>query len=248
VLGIELVHALLDRHWATVHPQLDASDGNDPTMRLNALAPLSASVDLLADLRATALTSTRGGPTVRDVELGLGLAEAANNESVPTESGILEALGQALQREPELAQRLQRGRAAAEGVASVLDMNIGSANAPDLEPLARLFRGLEGACKRLTSTGGTGEPAAGESSESTPSGRASGASVPGSVSTREDVIRTIDKLCDWIERNEPSNPAPLLLRRAQRLMSKSFVDIVRDLVPDGLDQIEKLAGVNLRPD
>jgi hypothetical protein len=25
-------------------------------------------------------------------------------------------------------------------------------------------------------------------------------------------------------------------------MSKSFIDIVRDLIPDGVDQVEKLAG------
>ena len=70
------------------------------------------------------------------------------------------------------------------------------------------------------------------------------APVSGAIATRDDVVRTLDKLCEWFERNEPSNPAPLLLRRAQRLMSKSFIDIVRDLAPDGLTQIERLAGVD----
>jgi type VI secretion system protein ImpA len=37
-----------------------------------------------------------------------------------------------------------------------------------------------------------------------------------------------------------------MLRRAQRLMTMSFVDIVKDMVPDGLEQIERLAGVDLR--
>ena len=48
-------------------------------------------------------------------------------------------------------------------------------------------------------------------------------------------------------RGHPSaltNPAPLLIRRSQRLMSKNFIDIIRDLVPDGLNQIEKLAGTS----
>jgi type VI secretion system protein ImpA len=52
-------------------------------------------------------------------------------------------------------------------------------------------------------------------------------------------------VCEWLERNEPSNPAPLLIRRSQRLMTKSFIDIIRDLVPDGLSQVEKLAGTDL---
>ena len=69
-----------------------------------------------------------------------------------------------------------------------------------------------------------------------------GVAAPGSIRTREDVVRTLDRVCDWIEKNEPTNPAPLLIRRAQRLMSKSFLDIIRDLAPDGLSQIENLAG------
>ena len=46
-----------------------------------------------------------------------------------------------------------------------------------------------------------------------------------------------------IEHNRRSLSAPLLIRRAQRLMSKNFVEIIRDLMPDGLGQVEKLAGI-----
>ena len=34
----------------------------------------------------------------------------------------------------------------------------------------------------------------------------------------------------------------LLIQRAMRLMKKNFLEIIKDLVPDGLGQIEKLAG------
>jgi len=56
------------------------------------------------------------------------------------------------------------------------------------------------------------------------------------------VIRALERACEWIERNEPTNPAPLLIRRSQRLMTKNFIDIIRDLAPESLTQIEKLAG------
>ena len=39
--GIALVAGLLERHWQHVYPQLDVDDSGDPTMRLNALAPLA---------------------------------------------------------------------------------------------------------------------------------------------------------------------------------------------------------------
>jgi type VI secretion system protein ImpA len=55
----------------------------------------------------------------------------------------------------------------------------------------------------------------------------------------------LELVCLYIERHEPSHPAPLLIRRAQRLMTKTFVEIVRDLMPDGLKQIETVAGVSM---
>jgi type VI secretion system protein ImpA len=35
----------------------------------------------------------------------------------------------------------------------------------------------------------------------------------------------------------------LLIRRAQRLMNKSFVEIMQDLAPDSLEQIRHIAGL-----
>lgn len=248
VAGLELVQGLLDRLWATVHPQLDASDNNDPTMRLSALAPLTSPAGLLADLRAAGITGARGGPTVRDLELGLGLAEPAEGEPQPTEAGILEGLRQCIEREPEVASRFERASAAGQRIASVLDEQLGSANAPDMEPLLRLLRGLQKAAVRVAGGGQADDESAADSGPAEGQQPMAGRSVAaaGSIASREDVVRQIDRLCEWIERNEPSNPAPLMLRRAQRLMTMSFVDIVKDMVPDGLEQIERLAGVDLR--
>ena len=50
--GLSLVAQLLDTQWLAVHPRLDDSDGGDPTMRLNALAPLCSHDGGLGDLRA----------------------------------------------------------------------------------------------------------------------------------------------------------------------------------------------------
>jgi type VI secretion system protein ImpA len=52
----------------------------------------------------------------------------------------------------------------------------------------------------------------------------------------------LDKLCDYFDRNEPSSPVPILLRRAKRLINKSFMDIVRDMASNGVSQVELLRG------
>lgn len=54
----------------------------------------------------------------------------------------------------------------------------------------------------------------------------------------------LEKVCDYLERNEPTNPAPLLIRRAKRLMTKNFVEILKDLAPDSVAQVEKIAGLD----
>ncbi len=66
--------------------------------------------------------------------------------------------------------------------------------------------------------------------------------VPGEINSRDDAIRVLDKVCDYFLRHEPSSPVPLLLRRARRLVSKNFMEIMRDMAPEGLPQVEKIRG------
>jgi type VI secretion system protein ImpA len=227
--GLQLVHRMLSGLWDSVHPQLDATDNNDPTMRMNALAPLVSPEAALADLRAATFTNDRGGLSLRALELGLGKAEPGTDESVPSETGVRQGLAAALQQQPALAEIIAAGVQAARDTAKLLDDKVGTA-APEFKPLLRLVQCLDEAVKAETG----GAPVAGKP--------AAAVSAPGSIVTREDAIRMLDRVCDWIQRNEPGHPSPLLIRRAQRLMSKNFIEIIRDLAPDGLNQIERLAG------
>jgi type VI secretion system protein ImpA len=233
---LRLVHGLLDGFWDSVHPQLDASDDNDPTMRLNALAPLVSPEAALADLRAASIAPVRGSLSVRDLELGLGLGMAAAGEAVPTEAGVLQALQDLLAKHPQVADVAASARRSADAVAALLVERVGHDRAPDLGPLAGLLKALVGAIARAQ---GVEESAAGVEGSAPAAG---GAAAAGSIRTRADAVRELERVCDWLERNEPSNPAPLLIRRAQRLMNKNFLEIVRDLAPEGVTQIELIAG------
>jgi type VI secretion system protein ImpA len=66
--------------------------------------------------------------------------------------------------------------------------------------------------------------------------------VDGEIRSRDDVIRVLDRICEYYERHEPSSPLPMLLRRAKRLATMSFLDILRELAPDGVAQAEALGG------
>lgn len=242
VRGLQLVHALVERHWDHLHPQLDAGDNNDPTARVNALMPLLHAGAGLADLRAASLTGQRGALTVRDLELALGRADPDPGEAVPSEEGVLEGVAAALAESPEIAPLMQAGPAAVDALAASLDTRLASGQLLDFAPLKLLLQCVAEAGRRAA--GGAAADGAGGAAPGVIATTSASAGAVGAIASREDAIRALERACEWIERNEPSNPAPLLIRRSQRLMRKNFIDIVRDLLPDGLDQIEKLAGTD----
>jgi type VI secretion system protein ImpA len=129
------------------------------------------------------------------------------------------------------------GVQAAQAIAATLDQRLGASRSPDLVPLLKLMQCVAEAGQRTQAAALVGADVPAGAAAFAGSGVASDG-----LQTRDDAIRLLQRVSDWIERNEPSNPAPLLIQRAQRLMKKSFVDIIRDLVPEGLGQIEKLAG------
>jgi type VI secretion system protein ImpA len=238
--GLQLVRALLERQWDTVHPQLDAEDNNDPTMRMNALTPLAARGEAPADFRAAGLTASRGSLTLRDLELGLGKDEAHGSEVRPTEAGVMQGLGDLVKARPEAAEALRAAHEAAKGISTTIESRAGSA-APNLAGLIRLFTVGVDALARLSPTdGGAGDtPAPRADPGAVPPARAAS---PGAIQSRSDAVRELERLCEWFERNEPGHPAPLLMRRAQRLMSMTFLQIMQDMAPGAIDQVQTIAG------
>jgi type VI secretion system protein ImpA len=232
--GLQLLHGLIERHWEQVHPLLDANDNNDPTARLTALAPLTHDAGL-ADLRAAGLTPVRGSITVRDLELAFGNAEARPGEPVPTPEGAMPAVAAAQAQVADLAAGMLQASELVLAIEKSLDARLGAAHSPDLAPLRKLLDGVANAGRAAQGAAEVAaiDPAAPNAAVAKPAG---------AIQSREDAIRALQRVCDWLERNEPSHPAPLLIQRAQRLLKKNFMEIIRDLVPDGLGQIEKLAG------
>lgn len=247
--GLRLLHGLLADHWEAVWPRLDADDGNDPFARLNALAPLNDPTTVLADVRAARLPGDRTGVTGRMLELASGRAQADAGESVPVAASLAGVLRQGEAQHPGLIAGLGGLPAAVDALDALLSARVG-ADAPEFKPLRQVARALADATQAAVG-GGEGAPAGEMAAAAGVPGAAGGpvavaaaAGVPGAIASRDDAIRTLERVCEWIERHEPSNPAPLLIRRAQRLMRKNFFEIIRDLAPDGLDAVERIAGIS----
>ena len=235
--GVDLMQAMVDRYWEAVHPRLDADDG-DPTTRLNALAGLVDPDTTLREVRHAMIVDVarKGRVTVRDVLLASGKLQPAAGE---TARPLAEVEGLLASVAAERAEELASARDAVKSVQALYKVvadKVGSDLAPDVRPLREMLQPVADACARAL--GGAAGDAAANQELATPGG-----SATGEIRSRDDALRQLDRVCDFIERTEPGNPAPLLIRRAQRLMKKSFVEIIADLTPDSLGTIKSIAGI-----
>ena len=64
------------------------------------------------------------------------------------------------------------------------------------------------------------------------------------LTSRKDVERCFDLICNYYDEFEPSSPIPILINRSKKLVNLDFVDIVKDIFPDGLEHVQKLGGLS----
>jgi type VI secretion system protein ImpA len=259
IAGLQLIDRLCREMWDHVYPTLDETDDNDPTLRMNALAPLADREGLLADLRDSVFLSVRGmgSCTVRQLEIALGLL-AHEGEQRTLGLADIEAIANAARNEGRLSENhAQHAIDSARSLQKWLSDLIGAERAPDLQPLVARLKPLADFLKNFTADGhlasepsdmhgehgeqsGQGEAVA---MQSAPAQRSASAVQPvGEIRSSQDAARMLDLICLYFEKNEPTNPAPLLLRRAQRLATMSFYDIVRDIAPDAISSVDLVAG------
>jgi type VI secretion system protein ImpA len=240
--GLALVQQLLSRYWDSLHPELDHDDNDDPVMRLNALSPLSDATGFLRDVRNTIIVASpkHGKVAIRDVLVASGKLSPGDEPALTQDqvSAILSAI--AKENAAPLRAAMQSA-ASAEALQNFLAEKGLLAHGPDLRPLNDMLSLVAPVCAHALNG-----DASTEAASANPAAPASPrqARLDGPIQTRSDAVRALESVCKFIEETEPSNPAPLLIRRAQRLMSRSFMEIIQDLAPDSLDQIQKLAGVD----
>ncbi len=255
--GLGLIHRHLEAYWPTLMPPLDADDNNDPTLRVNAIASMSPPSDAFDDplkfprrFLDVPLAESRqlGRITLRQMMVATGelpaladekkldpaAVEAAFSDTPPERLAVLhKAAGEALQ--------------AWDGIDQVLTTHVGAGKGADLRGTRKIIQNwVSQLQKRVGSAAGaTGGPPP-----------ADAAAVPGAaaptvtvqmvergINSREDCIKAIDDICKYLESAEPSSPVPMILKRARKLISKSFLDVIADLSPDALKAIKAIGGV-----
>ena len=247
-VGLRLINGLIEQLWDHVHPLPDPDDG-DPYARVNTLTTLRESEGLIGDLRDSRLIQDRavGELTVRSVLIALGQMQAGENESAPSKDQVTGMLRAAIERAPGLRAQCQDAVTLSRALIALANDKLGNAAAPDLRPVYTLAQGVasllpaeDGAGAESGSTEGDGGTAAGGIGQAGAAKR----SLSGSINSREDAIRAIDMICTYLERSEPTNPAPLFLRRARQLIGHNFLQLIKALAPEALAGVAGMVGID----
>ncbi len=255
----------LENRWDHVHPQLDPEDDNDPTLRSNALFRLQDPANVLRSMRdLTLAASPQTGPIrFRDIAIFRGTIDVEEGHDKPSEAMIRGAFNRT---NPERLQLLRDGvdRSVEEvsKIPSAFDAQAGYGNAPDFTNLRKMLTDIQKELKFFEvatdapeeelpqDAGGEADgggddyaemPAAGVRRQGGGRGAFNIRSVS-SVSSRDDALYLLELASSYFRSNEPSSPLPMLIDRARRLATMEFLDILRDLAPDGLGQAQVIAG------
>ncbi|MBN8947701.1 MAG: type VI secretion system protein TssA [Rhodanobacter sp.] len=245
--GLGLIRGLLEQFWDTVHPQLDAEDDNDPTMRVNAVVPLNDLQGVLGYFRTTPFVQSprMGRFSLRDLRIANGTLKVTTPGDGP-EPSITEMEACCMDcAEEELVQTtaaISESLEHAKAIDALFNDHVGTMG-PDfknlLSDIYELKKFLDPQLARRLPAEVQGEGAGEGGAEG---GAPNAARASGPIAGPQDVMRRLDEICDYYTRCEPSSPVPLLLRRAQRLVGMDFMDLLRDLAPGGISELRVVSG------
>ncbi|MGE0384760.1 MAG: type VI secretion system protein TssA [Gammaproteobacteria bacterium] len=258
---LAVMRGYVERYWDGYHPRLDPDDDNDPTIRVNIVAGLANYGAIVGAIRQAPLVASRavGRFNLHDYAIAAGTENPppeADPEKLPKMSTIESAV---MDSDPEAIRAMAAAAADALDHAVTIERTlgdlVGAGGSADLSDLRAVLKELKQATATLAARregGGSADQAGAEGAVAVEAGGEGGALpaaaagatvvVTAGIRNRDDVTRRLDELCEYFERNEPSSPVPLLLRRAKRLVARDFMAILEDLLPDAVSEAQRWRG------
>jgi type VI secretion system protein ImpA len=244
--GLELVSINVKNFWPDISPRLDPEYDNDPDERLLLLGALSgpegAEGDAVKYLKRLKETVLYQFPVLGKVTLS-ALQQRKEAGVLDFQTALKAERPEALRAPLEWARRAQQ---ALLEMVEFLNSAVTPAKAPKFETLSEAVAAIVGFFEAGQTV--SEEEAAPEAV--TAQAGAAGTRPPGAagagfhtIRSRQEVLKALDAVCKYYEWYEPASPLPLLLKRCIELVPKSFLEVVKELLPDGVSQLKKLGGI-----
>lgn len=242
--GLRLAAELCERYWDQVHPRIEVDGDSDPYLRSNALTAFAGSEfsgedRILQALRASTLLPPPLSATYREVEAVYARPQEATYTAAQIDTAIADGLGAG----HEALSAVVAAHETATQLMSFLSDRLSIEDRPDLDRLLETLKPVANAVRRMQNAVTGDSPGAEATAEG--GGAAAATAVAfnaGVITSRDDARRALERVCEYLERAEPSNPASLFARRAQRMLSMTFFEIMQELNPDSMSHLEMITG------
>lgn len=242
--GLNVIQGYLTQYWDCVHPCLDPEDNNDPLQRLNILSQIGSYEIFVRDVHKVKLTFKNIQFTIRDILAIEGKINVLQDQPEYTKEQV-EGVFHDPDNAPviqDLNQQLMDILALLKDLRKTLSQKLDDLSLlPSFEQLETVLIDIQRLCTVSTSNEDK-EIAMSTNTDNCvtmPTSIDNNAAV-GEIRSREDIVRVLEKVCRYIERTEPTNPAALIIRFAQTLMTKNFVEIMEMLPPEDLKIFKKI--------
>ncbi len=251
--GLSLLTAITEKYWEQLYPELNFDGEPDPLLRINTLASLGEQSSLMAALRqAKLLKSPSGEISFRDAA---ALIDGSKNDCAGYPGGLSRLQQELADGENPSVQTLVSIDASLRQLHQWVTGHLGESGMPDLSGLFRTLSALlqgyhqqqQARLQAQDEQLAAAEAIAGENTVTT----ATTTAVPpvtdwrqAQLTSKEDAQLMLEKVKQYFRQYEPSHPAPMMLERVERLIQLDFLEIIRELAPDAVNQLKGVLGRN----
>ena len=252
--GLLLLRSATEKYWKDIHPELDVDDDNDPTERINILMMLCDFESFLKPLHSVPLVESKalGRFSLKDIQIANGsIAQPSGEDADPPSLAAIDGAFQDCD-EDELKVLIQSASEALSNLdlmESFVTEQVGINDAASFSEFRTMLKEINGVYSEqaerlsLNDVSDTDE-ASDEDKQSTGQSGAGKAvkTAPPGINNNQDVIKALNLISDYYRKKEPSSPIPLLIERVIGLVGKDFMEVLQDMAPNGVEQVEFLRG------
>ncbi|MDR1424984.1 MAG: type VI secretion system protein TssA [Azoarcus sp.] len=248
---VSLIQRWVENDWDNLYPPLNIDGEYDPLFRSNAIAELSSREGIVHTLRqAVFLETPIGAIPVSSVENLLAGKTGDGETIVSSPEQLARIVIDERSRGQERFDALASLAASLAAITATFKTQLATEYWPDIGLLTEIVTRISRfVTERLQEAEAANGQAGGAHTTSTadvaakpPGTSAKAEALPGAVHSRAAAIRALALAREYFENHEPSHPAPLLIRRIERIADQDFLAIVQDLMPESIQQLMTLAG------
>ncbi|WP_448511910.1 type VI secretion system protein TssA [Photorhabdus laumondii] len=241
--GLMLLEQTVARYWETLWPAVEQDGDPDPLMRINALQGLGDGFALAKQVRQCEF-ARRNGITLTVADI-MKCLDGSSTEESPFPGGIDLLIAELQQGEAPVIKLIPQIAATLQCLINTLRSHLGDSGLPDMRRQMATFHHL---VQLLTSQSDTAQieeesqhPLSGNGNN-THQPSLSNSWQPSSIQNREQAQQALEAVRQYFLLHESSHPAPLMIARVQHLINQDFMNIMRNLAPEAVDQLEHFLG------